>query len=70
MLSWMPSSNTTHDSYILCQLEWHHLEIKKQGTKVSMVVDEAFEVASDVIDGNDLVGTLFLGQLTGKVLHK
>ena len=67
-LSWMPSSNTTHDSYIICQLEWYHVHITKHATKLSMVINKTFEVTSAILDGGDLMGSLFLGQITGKVV--
>ena len=44
------------------------MQITKQETKVSMVINKVFEVTSDVVDGGGLMGTLFLGQLTGNVL--
>ena len=67
-LSWMPSSNTTHDSYIICQLDWYNVQITKRGTKFSMIINKAFEASSEVVDGNGMMGTLSLGDLSGKVI--
>ncbi len=64
----MPSSNTTHDSYVICQLEWYHVHITKHATKLSMVINKTFEVTSAILDGGDLMGSMFLGQITGKVV--
>ena len=61
----MPSSNTTHDSYVICQQEWYHVQVIKQGSRISMVVNEAFEVTDEIVDGDDMMGSLSLGQLTG-----
>jgi hypothetical protein len=33
-----------------------------------MVINKIFEVTSAILDGGDLVGSLFLGQITGKVV--
>ena len=64
----MPTSNTTRGSYIICQREWYHVQVTKQGSRISMVVNEAFEVTDEVVDGDYFMGTFSLGHLAGNVM--
>ena len=59
--------NDSQSSYMMCQMKWHTVTVTKEGSNLTVTLDELHSVSSPVRYGTNMTGELFLGGYPGKV---
>lgn len=59
--------NDTQSSYLMCQMTWHSVRVTKQGSNMTITLDELYSVSRPVTYGTNMTGELFFGGYPGNI---
>ena len=57
--------NDTQSSYMMCQMNWNTVRVTKQGSNLTVALDDVHSVTKPVRYGTNMTGQLFLGGYPG-----